>query len=119
MDVRCPECGCRDFVLFNEDYMCCNCNREFGPKCPECGTEMDPYNKQVWICPCCRHEVEFSEIELPKVDPAIYLLAAKKKARSRKPKSSGSGESFLGFVWKELCNNFSEMVDSMMNSQKK
>lgn len=41
MDVYCPECKSRKFVPFNGEYLCCNCSRTFGPKCPECGTEMD------------------------------------------------------------------------------
>lgn len=111
MDVYCPECKSREFVPFNGEYLCCNCSRTFGPKCPECGTEMDPHGK-VWVCSCCHHEVEFSEIDLPQVDSAVYMRAFR-NARSKKSKpSSEGGQSFLGFLWTELCNSFNEMLNS-------
>ena len=114
MHVYCPECGSHEFVLFNGGYLCCNCSREFGPKCPDCGTEMDPHGK-VWICSGCQREVEFSEIELPKVESEVYMRAFR-NARSRKSNtSSGGGQSFLGFLWETFCNS----VTDMMNSSKK
>ena len=111
MDVKCPECGSRQFVKFNGQFLCCSCSREFGPKCPECGTEMDPYNG-VWICSSCHCEVESSEIELPKVDPEVYMRAFR-NAKSKKPKpSSGSKKSFLGLLWDTICDDFVDMLNS-------
>ena len=90
MDVKCPECGSRQFVKFNGQFLCCSCSREFGPKCPECGSEMNPSFGN-WLCPDCHQEVDSSDIELPKVDPSVYRSAAKKNyAKKNSSKSSGS-----------------------------
>lgn len=116
MKIFCPECNSHEFVPFNGEYLCCNCSRVFGPKCPECGTEMDPHGR-VWICPSCQKEIEFSEIDLPQVDSKTYLRAFHnvKSSRSKSKTTNENGQSFFGFLWDTLCDNFT----SMLNSSKK
>lgn len=111
MDVYCPECRSRKFVPFNGEYLCCNCSRTFGPKCPECGTEMDPHGR-TWVCSVCRHEVEFSEIDLPNVESEVYLRAFRNAKSKKSTSSGGSSQSFFGFLWDELCDGITEWWNS-------
>lgn len=104
METRCPECGSRTFVFFNNSYMCCDCNREFGPKCPECSTEMELAGSD-WVCPTCRLEIPKSDIELPKVPPEVYQRALRNRRASR-----GGEMTFGQYVLRSLVNGIASLL---------
>ena len=104
METRCPECRSKTFVFFNNSYMCCDCNREFGPKCPECNDEMNLSGSD-WVCPTCHLEIPKSDIELPKVPPEVYQRALRNRRSSH-----GSEMTFGQYVLRSLANGIASLL---------